>query len=221
MGSSDNAGRRRGRAVVRGHDVGVANVVIISPFDPFVDTHTGRGLRSGLPFIPLTLILSRLETSGSALTLLPLILLSSSSPSQHRIRLEFPPSPALAFVLFPWVRVLYLRSWETVKRWDESMLMRSDKTAKKSRDAAAGNHGRTVHPRRRRRDGLRLVVGALTFPGMRLLLLYMICPSNRVSTLLTCGLTLGFIYPTKGLLADPLSPQLDCRDSANPCKRHI
>ena len=115
--------------------------------------------RSGLPFIPLTLILSRLDPSGSALTLVPLILLSSSS-SQLRIRLEFPPSPSLAFVLFPWVRIVYLRSWETVRRWDDAQLMRTVKDKR----PASGNHG---PPRRgqRRRDGLRLIVGALAFPG--------------------------------------------------------
>lgn len=130
--------------------------------------------RSGLPFIPLTLILSRLDTSGSALTLLPLILLSSSSSSpqnqQLRIRLEFPPSPSLAFVLFPWIRIVYSRSWETMRRWDDALLIRGEvKDKRREEETARGNQNqRTVHPRRgqRRRDGLRLIVGALAFPGM-------------------------------------------------------
>ncbi|KAJ3278577.1 hypothetical protein HK104_002207 [Borealophlyctis nickersoniae] len=124
----------------------------------------------GLPLIPIVLVCSRLSVADAVLPLLPFIVIGND-----RIRLTFPPSPALTLCLLPCARFLYNGLWMFVR----PLLERGTVTGGGRRGSAHGNgagngearDGGVVGEEENefslgRRDGQRLVLGSLLLPGI-------------------------------------------------------
>ncbi len=135
----------------------------------------------------MALILSRLSSADGLLAVLPFILFSG-----QKLTLEWPPSPPLTCCLLPWFRLLYTRSWNYI-RYYESL---------RSRQGLEGTFQwgsqQDLLQEVQRRDGVRFLVGALSFPGK--FLAYVSTFSNfdfykKNSPLLTIG-HLAFLFFT-------------------------
>ncbi|TPX33182.1 hypothetical protein SmJEL517_g03795 [Synchytrium microbalum] len=131
----------------------------------------------GLPMIPIGLILSRLSSPEPLLPLLPFIIIGN-----RQMKLTMPPSPALTLCLLPWSRIVYARAYKAVKglifqkrgeaapppvipaddlEFDNPGVAEDDDFVMNNDGVVVGNGERLE-----RRNGPRVVVGALLLPAL-------------------------------------------------------
>ncbi|KAI9206415.1 uncharacterized protein BJ171DRAFT_30077 [Polychytrium aggregatum] len=125
----------------------------------------------GLPLVPFALVSSRWKSADAVLPLLPFVILGSD-----RVHITFPPSPALTICLMPWARLLYNHLHESIlklihhrpdtksqRRLSQSERVRQtldDANPEQPEEDAAAEEAVPEL----RRDGQRVVVGALLLP---------------------------------------------------------
>ncbi|KAI9004640.1 hypothetical protein BC832DRAFT_53671 [Gaertneriomyces semiglobifer] len=123
----------------------------------------------GLPLIPLSLLLSRVSLGDGILPLLPFLVLRSEN-----IRLSLPPTPALSLCVLPWIRCAYNSLWKRMgagmERWlagEDARTRSGEGNGGEDEEAVEEGDGMLTG-----RDGQRVVLGGLLFPGKSFLSLF-------------------------------------------------
>ena len=97
----------------------------------------------GLPIIPAVLVLSRTRMLDLAMPVVPLIFFIRGQNDQL-LDLQWPPTPALTFVLFPYIRSMYNAAYERLwhereKRWMKELEPQTQSDGNAGNDDPDGN----------------------------------------------------------------------------------
>jgi E3 ubiquitin-protein ligase MARCH5 len=106
---------------------------------------------TGLPLIPVTLILSRFSTPDSFFIIIPMLLFPIK---RFPVIFSWPPSPILTLYSLPWIRLIYKKLHSSLLMWD----------LERERVLHSGRFQIATLQESEESSAVRLSLGALVFP---------------------------------------------------------